>query len=717
MTEGNDPKAGGSADTADLESYGRYRVPRPEPGPAADVELHEVHIGTRPGTRYYRLTPVRQQKLRRLAPGYLEATEAGSRPADTLGRAWRDFKRLLVGAPLASSRLATERLTKVKALAIFSSDALSSTAYATEEILLILVLAGTSALTWSLPIAAAIAALLIIVATSYRQTVRAYPNGGGSYIVAKENLGTVPGLVAGGALTIDYVLTVAVSTAAGVAAITSAIPSLHGARLEIAVVVVAFLILGNLRGIRESGSIFAIPTYFFIFAFGATIVVGFVRLLTGHYGAPPSQGAEVDVVEGLSLFLILRAFSSGSAALTGIEAIANGVPSFKAPEPKNAAVTLAWMAGILASFFVGLTVLAHQFQVVPIADETVPSQVARVTFGTTPMYYIVQVATALILVLASNTSFNGLPALASVMARDRFLPRQFAFRGDRLAYSNGIIVLGVAAIGLLLLYGADTHRLIPLYAVGVFVSFTLSQSGMVVHWRRAREPGWKRAAAINAVGAVATAVVAVIIAATKFTHGAWIVVLAIPVLVTIFYRIHSHYQDVREMLAVDTALPLALHGTVEHREQQAVVPVDEINRAVVRTLAYARAISHNITALHVTDDPEEAEALRREWDWQIPDVPLIIVESPYRSLVEPVLAYIDALDRRRPGSMITVVLPEYLPPHFWQRWLHNQSAARLKKALSSRPNTVVVDVPYHLRRAPARRSERAATGDSQSPAS
>jgi len=697
MRDGGEPEPERPARESGLEQYGRYRVPRRGATPPADVELHEVHRGTKPGTRYYRLTPVREQKLRRVAPDYLQATAAALRPADLPGRIWQSIKRLLVGTPLATSQLAHERLSKLKALAVFSSDALSSTAYATEEILLILVLAGTGALGWSLPIAAAIAALLIIVATSYRQTVRAYPNGGGAYVVAKENLGTIPGLIAGGALTIDYILTVAVSTAAGVAAITSAASGLHSLRVELAVLVVALLVLGNLRGIRESGTIFAIPTYVFIVSFGAMIAVGLVRVISGNYGPPPSAGVEVTPLEGLSLFLILRAFSSGSAALTGIEAIANGVPSFKPPESKNAAITLGWMAAILASFFIGVTVLAHQFDVVPLPDQTVPSQVARVTFGTTPMYYIVQVATALILVLASNTSFNGLPALASVMARDRFLPRQFSFRGDRLAYSNGIIVLGAAAVGLLILYGADTHRLIPLYAVGVFVSFTLSQAGMVVHWWRLREPGWKRSMAINGVGATATAVVALIIAGTKFTHGAWIVILAIPLLVVLFHRIHGHYEGVRRLLAVDTALPLALHGTVDHRQQQAIVPVDEINRAVVRTLAYARAISHNITAIHVTDDPEEAEHLRREWERQVPDIPIVIVESPYRSLVAPVLAYIDALDRRRPGSLITVVLPEFVPARFWQRWLHNQAAARLKKALAGRPNTVVIDVPYHLR--------------------
>lgn len=697
MRDGGEPEPEQPPRESGLEQYGRYRVPRRGASPTSDVELHEVHRGTKPGTRYYRLTPVREQKLRRLAPNRLEATAAVLRPSGLTGRIWQLIKRVLVGIPLATSQLTHERLTKVKALAVFSSDALSSTAYATEEILLILLLAGTAALGWSLPIAGAIALLLIIVATSYRQTVRAYPNGGGAYVVAKENLGTVPGLIAGGALTIDYILTVAVSTAAGVAAITSAASGLHGARVEIALVVVALLVLGNLRGIRESGTIFAIPTYIFIFSFGAMIVVGLIRLVIGDYGPPPSAGVEVTPLESLSLFLILRAFSSGSAALTGIEAIANGVPSFQPPESKNAAITLGWMAAILASFFIGVTVLAHQFDVVPLADQTVPSQVARVTFGTTPMYYIVQVATALILVLASNTSFNGLPALASVMARDRFLPHQFSFRGDRLAYSNGIIVLGAAAAGLLILYGADTHRLIPLYAVGVFVSFTLSQAGMVVHWWRCREPGWKRSMAINGVGAAATAVVALIIAGTKFTHGAWIVILAIPLLVGLFSRIHAHYEGVRRLLAIDTALPLALHGAVDHRQQHAIVPVDEINRAVVRTLAYARAISHNITAIHVTDDPEEAEQLRGEWERQVPDIPIVIVESPFRSLVAPVLAYIEALDRGRPGSLITVVLPEYVPAHFWQRWMHNQSAARLKKALLGRPNTVVVDVPYHLR--------------------
>lgn len=686
----------------DLERYGRYRVPRPGAGALEpDVELHEIHRGAKPGSRYYRLTPSRQQKLRRIAPGEFEATRAVLRPTTRLGQLGYQVRRILIGEPLATSELPHERLSKLKALAIFSSDNLSSAAYATEEILLILILAGTAALGKSVPISLAIAALAAIVATSYRQTIRAYPNGGGAYVVAKENLGAPASLMAGAALFVDYILTVAVSTAAGVAAVTSAVPDLHDLRIEIAVGFVALLTLGNLRGIRESGTIFAIPTYFFIFTFGGMLAVGAARLLLGHdlHAAEPPEPLEAGT-HGLTLFLLLRAFASGSAALTGIEAIANGVPYFKPPEARNASITLVWMAAILATFFVGTTVLAHQFDVVPSETKTVVAQIASTVFGDSPLFYLVQVATALILVLAANTSFAGLPALASVMARDNVMPRQFAFRGDRLAFSNGIIVLGVASSILLIIFGAETHSLIPLYAFGVFTAFTFSQAGMVLHWWREKGAGWRTALVVNAVGAMATAVVAVIVGATKFVDGAWLSMLAMALLVAALWRIRRHYLAVNAELSPSPAPELPAErsfAAAASRTQAVLVPVDEINRAVLRTVAYARTISENVTALHITDDREEAEALRRQWEEMVPDVSLVIVESPYRSLVAPVLAYVDALDRTQPRQMVTVVLPEFVVRWPWQRLLHNQLALRLKKALVNRPNTVVIDVPYHLR--------------------
>jgi amino acid transporter len=694
------PDEGSAVKSGDLEGYGRYRVPRRREPLIPGLELHEVRKGLKPGSRYVRLVPRSEQPFRSLGrPDLLEATEAAIRPRTAVEAAWRQFKRLLVGTPLATTQLVHERLSKVKALAVFSSDLLSSSAYATEEILLILILAGTGAFSFSIPISLAIAALAAIVVTSYRQTVRTYPSGGGAYIVAKDNLGTLPGLAAGASLLVDYTLTVAVSVAAGVAAITSAAPALHDERVVLGVAFIGLVTLGNLRGIRESGTIFAIPAYIFIASFGSMLVVGLVRALldTDLRATAPSNPVAVGT-QSVGLFLILRAFSSGSAALTGIEAVSNGVPNFKPPESKNAATVLVWMAIILTSFFVGLTVLAHQFDVAPLETKTVVAQVAQTVFGKTPLFYIVQAATAMILVLAANTSFNGLPVLASVMARDRFLPRQFTFRGDRLALSYGIVALGAASAVLLIIFGGEVHRLIPLYAVGVFMGFTLSQSGMVFHWWKLREAGWRRSIVVNGTGAVATGVVALIIASTKFTHGAWISILGIGFLIYLFAAIRRHYRRVDKQLEVTPPVK-APTGPQEAREhaQAVLVPVDDVNEAVRRTVEYARTVSENVTALHVSDDAAEAEEMRQRWEEVIPEVPLVIIESPYRSFIAPILAYIDALDRSYPGEIVTVVLPELVPNHFWQGFLHNQSSIPLKRVLLSRPNTVVVGIPYRLR--------------------
>jgi amino acid transporter len=695
-----DPVENRAAGSDDLERYGRYRVPRRHRPLLPGVELHEVRQGQKPGSRYVRLVPRSRQPFRSLGrPDMLQATEAAILPRTAFEAGWRQVKRLLVGPPLASARLVHERLSKVKALAVFSSDNLSSSAYATEEILIILILAGTGALKFSIPIALAIAALVAIVATSYRQVIRAYPSGGGAYIVAKGNLGTLPSLVAGASLLVDYTLTVAVSVAAGVAAVTSAAPALHAERVEIGVVFIALLTLGNLRGIRESGTVFAIPAYIFIVSFGSMLLVGLIRVLldTGLQATPPPNALATGT-ESVGLILILRAFSSGSAALTGIEAVSNGVPNFKSPESKNAATVLVWMAIILATFFVGLTVLAHQLDVTPSETKTVVAQVAETVFGKTPLFYIVQAATAMILVLAANTSFNGLPVLASVMAKDRFLPRQFNFRGDRLAFSYGIVVLGAGAAGLLVIFTGDVNRLIPLYAVGVFTGFTLSQLGMVVHWRRSGETGRGGALVINGVGAVATGIVALIIASTKFVSGAWISILGIAFLTYLLMAIRRHYDRVEEQLEVRAGA--SAHGAVEeapeHR-QAVLVPVDDVNEAVRRTVEHARAISENVTALYVSDDVQQAEELRQRWEEAIPEVPLVVIESPYRSFIAPILAYIDALDRSHPGETIMVVLPELVPSHFWQGILHSQSSTPLKRALISRPNTVVVGIPYRLK--------------------
>jgi amino acid transporter len=679
------------------------RLQRQRDGPAQAPELHETVQGSKPGSRFLRLTRRGAQKLRRVGESEFEVTELGTRPATVLGRLLADVRHFFLGRPLATAALSHERLSKLKGLAIFSSDNLSSSAYATEEILLVLMLVGTSALTNAIPIALAIAALAAIVASSYTQLVKAYPNGGGAYAVTKENLGVSASLLTGSTLFVDYILTVAVSTAAGVAAITSAIPELLDLRIELAAGFVALLTLGNLRGIRESGSIFALPPYFFILTFGGMLAVGLVRLALGHDLQAP---APADAVEGgahaLTVFLLLRAFSSGCAALTGIEAIADGVPSFKPPEAKNASTTLIWMAIILSSFFVGTTVLASQLDIVPSHSTTVVAQIAQTVFGDASIFfYMVQVGTALILILAANTAFAGLPTLASVMARDGVMPKQFSFRGDRLAFSNGIILLGLASIAVLIVFSADTHEIIPLYAFGVFMAFTLSQLGMVLYWRRTQDPGWRRSLLLNAVGAIATGVVTVIVGGTKFVDGAWLSMSAMGVLFLVLWLIRYHYVDANAQLerGLTGAGPVAdfFYGVSAGRPQTVIVPVERIDRAVLRTIAYARTLSSNATAIHVTDEREEAEELRRLWDESVPDVPLIVVESPYRSLVEPLLAYLEALDRTQPNQMVTVVLPEFVPKHFWQRFLHNQLSLRLKKALLDRTNTVIVDVPYHLR--------------------
>ncbi len=576
---------------------------------------------------------------------------------------------------------------------MLSSDALSSSAYATDAILLVLITAGTGALTKSIPIAGAIGLLLLIVGFSYRQTIKAYPSGGGSYIVARENLGDIPGLSAAAALSVDYILTVSVSIAAGVFAITSAAPSLHPIAIEMSVAFVAIITLLNLRGIRESGTIFAIPTYAFIVGFAILLIGGFIKLAVAPGHVTPPSDHEVAGTASLSAFLLLRAFSSGCAALTGVEAISNGIPAFKKPESHNAAITLMWMITILAIFFIGLTILAHQFGVIPSQKVSAPAQVAQFVYGRSPVFYYIQAATALILILAANTSYADFPRLGSILAKDKFLPHQFTFRGDRLAFSHGIIVLGIVASVLLVVFNANVDRLIPLYAFGVFVAFTLSQSGMVVHHIRLKEQGWRGSIVINITGAVTTGIVALIIGATKFGEGAWLSMIAMAALAVTFMAIHRHYAGVSEKLDVPDGL---VYDTTPPHRQLLLVPVEEINRAALRTIDYARTISSNVTALHVTDDPEAGQRLRAQWERAILDVPLVIIDSPYRSFVAPVVSYIDALDRTDPGQYVTVVLPDFVTAWPWQRWLHNQSANRLRKALRERPNTVIVEVPYHL---------------------
>jgi len=603
------------------------------------------------------------------------------------------LKRMLVGPPMPLAQARHERLRKRVALAVFSSDALSSVAYATEEILLIAVLAGTAALHLSVPISIAITALLAIVAISYQQTIHAYPSGGGSYIVARANLGAVAGLIAAAALLVDYVLTVSVSVAAGVAAVTSAFPQLATHKVALGVGCVAVIALANIRGVRESGRIFAVPTYFFVLSFGFMIAEGLFRLATGSLPRTPPPA--LPAAEALTGFLILRAFSSGCTAMTGTEAISNGIPAFRTPESRNAAITLGWMAAILGSFFIGLTVLADRLGIVPTEAETVVSQIARRLHGTGIFYYMIQAATALILVLAANTSFADFPRLSSLLARDRYIPRQFATLGERLVFSNGIMVLGALAALLLVMFGGETHALIPLYAVGVFISFTLSQSGMVRHWWKDRVPGWRHKIGINGLGALVTGIVTVVIAVTKFTHGAWIVVLVIPTLVATFLAMRRHYDDVAEQLSLEGLPgPPQLHHTV-------LIIVGDLHRGVVRAVQYAKTLAGPnvaVRAVFVETDPAKTAKLEEKWArWGL-GVPLVILNSPYRSLLRPLIEYLDALQSLGDDHIVTVVIPEFLPSKWWQHILHNQTALLVKGALLFRKNTVVADVPYLLKR-------------------
>ncbi|MGB2695471.1 MAG: APC family permease, partial [Dehalococcoidia bacterium] len=657
MEHAEEPPDNGQGDGAQDQDGGERRNPA-APRRASftpNLELREIRKGTKPGSRYVRLAPRREQPFRRTSEGEYQATSVATQPRNAPERLWRGFKRIIVGAPLATAQAEEQKISKTKALAVFSSDALSSSAYATDEILLVLITAGTGALTHSIEIALAIGALLAIVTFSYRQTIRAYPNGGGAYIVARENLGNAPGLTAAAALSVDYVLTVSVSIAAGMFAITSAFPELHDERVPIAIAIVAFITLANIRGIRESATIFAIPTYAFIIAFAVLLIGGFVRLIINpDLQADVAPSAVQAGTASLTPFLLLRAFSSGSAALTGVEAISNGIPAFKKPESRNAATTLLIMAAVLTTFFIGLTILAHELDVRHAERISVPAQIAKAVYGENIIFYFIQGATALILLLAANTSYADFPRLSSILAKDKFLPHQFSFRGDRLAFSHGIIVLGIAASVLLGVFQADVDKLIPLYAFGVFVSFTLSQSGMVLHWLRLKEPGWKQSIVINLVGAVATGIVAIIVGATKFgisAHefgaGAWISMVMMAALAFMFWRIHGHYQRVAEQLTITEAPELppapapasARVPTDPMRARAVVVPVDELNKATLRALEYACSISDNVSAVHVTDELEDGEQLRRRWEELAPRTPIVVIESPYRSFIAPMLAY------------------------------------------------------------------------------
>lgn len=689
----------------------RVVVPRQERGrkwSPLDVELREVRWGATSRGAYLRVVPSKQ-RLKRTPEGHITATIAGSTPIGGFARVVQTVKNAIFGPPLAMVQVAHERLTKLKALAILGSDPLSSSAYATEEALLILALAGTSGLDYLIPIGVVVALLLILVTVSYRQTIRAYPNGGGAYAVAHDNLGPFPGLVAAGALMVDYTLVVSVSVAAGVAAITSAIPELLEYRVPISIVVIVTFVLGNLRGIRESGTIFAAPTYFFIVMMIGTIIAGVVRVAIGDApgtlteAAPPDHPERLEELTtgGVTVWLVLRAFSSGASALTGVEAMANGVPSFKPPEAENARKTMVAMAGIGVFLFLGITFLSSRFGLVPTHEETLVSDMGRTILGENPLYFAFQTATAMILFVAANTSFNAFPLLGAILAKDKYMPRQFGFRGDRLAYSNGIILLAVIAIVLLVIYDAQVTRLIPLYAVGVFIAFTLSQAGMVKHWWLKREPGWRGSLALNGVGVVATGVVAVIIGMTKFTHGAWIALLMVGLLVVLFSLIRRHYVWYDRVIAIDpesarTQPPAAT--PVEAPRGHIVIPVDDINKITHGAVEMARALSPNITAVHLTDDAEAGEAFRRRWEELFPDVAVLILESPFRAFAAPMLAYIEHLEQTEGDNKITVILPGFKARHWWESLLHNQAIRRLRPFLEDEPNVRVVEYTYDVPR-------------------
>ncbi len=662
------------------------------------MELEERHDerGRNTGDRYVRVVRPHREEFRKSAPGRYRATEAVLEPQTPAGRFLDVVRRIVIGRRLATEEEITERVSKKTGLAVFASDNISSSAYATEETMRVLLLAGAGALALTLPLTLAVIVVLVVVVVSYLQTIRAYPNGGGSYIVASENLGTLPGLVAAAALLVDYVLTVSVSVAAGIAAIGAASALVYEHRVLTSLAVIAVLALGNLRGIRESGNIFAAPTYVYLASLGGILLFGLLRLAQGTLPAlTPPPGWVPAVSEPLGAFLVLRAFASGAVALTGTEAIANGVPAFKPPESRNAGITLVLMGVSFGTLFLFISILATRMGIVadPTEQQTVLSQLASALVGEGPLFYLVQLSTAAILLLAANTSFADFPRLSSIMARDRFMPRQFSFRGDRLAFSTGIVVLALLSGALVVLFGGSVTNLIPLYTIGVFIAFTLSQGGMVRHWQRYRGRGWRPSLAMNAVGAVATAAVAVIVAVTKFEHGAWMVLAVIPVFVAVLYRVRRHYRDVEDELTVIDPEEADAEVVAPPR---VVVPVGRLDRALLRALSFARSLSPDVVAVHVADDPAEGRRIERRWQRIVPEVPLVVIESPYRSLLPPLLRYLDRISFRERDRTTVVVLAEFVPRHWWEWVLHNQTALRLKLTLFFRPRTIVVDVPYRF---------------------
>ena len=650
------------------------------------------------------------RSLQPVGPGrftQVELAEAdGVRPSDLASR----LRRIAFGVPLASSAVAHERMRKLIALPILSSDALSSVAYGPEAMLAVLVLAGGGAIGLSLWISAAIVVLMLAVGLSYRQLIRAYPHGGGSYIVAGENLGQIPALIAAAGLLIDYVLTVAVSISAGVAAVTSALPGLASAAVPLGVGVIAVLLVGNLRGVREAGAIFSAPTYAFVVAIVMLIGVELIHASGRGFASTPAVGLRPPI-EGVSVLLVLRAFSSGATAMTGIEAISNAVPAFQPPAWRNARTVLTLMLGLLVAMFAGLIVVIHLDGIVPRPGETLLSQLARHSLGSGVLYAYVQISTALVLLLAANTAFNGFPRLLSFMAHNGHAPRLFLRLGDRLAFSNGTILLAAAAALVFTAFDAKTDALIPLYAVGVFVAFTFSQTGMVVHWWRHHDPHWRKSMFLNAIGAVLSAVVFLIAAVTKFSQGAWVALLLMALLVLTTSRIRRHYRNVQQALTlhpdqrssqthpivpVSTTQQPAGEEDPDRLRQLTVVPVGRLDLSSLRALAYAASLGRPVLAVHLSPDDEEAQRFRGYWQAWGNHLPLQIVDSPYRALTAPLARYIHALHSQQPDLTLTIVLPELILKHFWQQPLHNHTGRRLQHALRHQPGIVTTAIPLHL---------------------
>ncbi|MFS0879616.1 amino acid permease [Bacillus sp. 7586-K] len=604
------------------------------------------------------------------------------------------IKRLLIGRPLKSNEIGEQKLNKTKALAILSSDALSSVAYGPEQILIVLVTVGAAAIWYSIPIAVGVLILLSALILSYRQIIYAYPHGGGAYIVSKSNLGVNPGLIAGGSLLVDYILTVAVSVSAGTDAITSAFPTLHGFNVEIAIGFVILLTLLNLRGVTESASILAYPVYLFVLALFLLIGVGIYNVTIG--GVPTEAHTPIGTpVAGISLFILLRAFASGSSALTGVEAISNAIPNFKNPAPKNAAKTLMFMGILLAILFSGIVFLAYSYGITPSGEVTVVSQIAEEIFGRNFMYFFIQGTTALILILAANTGYSAFPLLAVNLAKDKFIPRMFLIRGDRLGYSNGIIILGIASIILIVAFHAKTEHLIPLYAVGVFLPFTLSQSGMMVKWLREKPEGWIPKFIINTMGAVICLLVTLMFFLTKFSQ-VWSILIFLPIIVLLFHRIRKHYEAVGEQLRLTTCEPtLPIEGNVM------ILPVAGITHVVENSLNYAKSLSPDqIIAVYVSFDREDEKRFEEKWKkWQ-PDIRLVTLHSPYRSIINPLSKFVNTVEHKaREGNyQVTVVIPQFIPKKGWQNILHNQSSLLIRAFLLYRRDVVVTTVPYHLKK-------------------